>query len=63
MHSWRDGISAFAVTAEFNGVQTSRAKIDGWLLFVTSSIVTGGIIAGMTRASSINMLPVFMEKV
>ena len=29
MHSWRDGISAFAVAAEFNGLQTSRAKIDG----------------------------------
>lgn len=28
MHSWRDGISAFTVAAELNGLQTSRVKIN-----------------------------------
>jgi len=39
MHSWRDGISAFAVAAEFNGLQTSRVKIDDCLLFAASEMV------------------------
>lgn len=61
MHSWIEGVSAFEVVAEPDGLHTSSVRIIGWLLAAASTTVILGIITEITRANRTNMLPVFIK--